>query len=95
MQYINQRLLNELEQRVKQQEHTIQQLLRIVANLNKNVVQLSSEQKEKNTKVVIYVLLYARLPRKIASFRTEIIVSVLFLYLKPENHLEACLHDRI
>ncbi|MCT1902297.1 hypothetical protein [Oceanobacillus sojae] len=47
MQYLNQRLLNELEQRVKQQEHTIQQLLRIVANLNKNVVQLSSEQKEK------------------------------------------------
>lgn len=50
MQYINQRLLNELEQRVKQQEHTIQQLLRIVANLNKNVVQLSSEQKEKKYK---------------------------------------------
>ncbi|GGP06932.1 hypothetical protein [Oceanobacillus neutriphilus] len=47
MQYINQRLLNELEQRVSQQEHTIQQLLRIVANLNKNVIQLSSEQKEK------------------------------------------------
>lgn len=47
MQYINQQLLNELEQRVRQQEQTIQQLLRIVANLNKNVIQLSSEQKEK------------------------------------------------
>ncbi|GIO23881.1 hypothetical protein [Oceanobacillus sp. J11TS1] len=47
MQYTNERLLNELEQRVRQHEQTIQQLLRIVANLNKNLVQLSSEQKEK------------------------------------------------
>ncbi|MFD1067688.1 hypothetical protein [Oceanobacillus locisalsi] len=46
MQYMHQQLLNELEQRVKQQELTIQQLLRFVANLNKNVAQLSSEQKE-------------------------------------------------
>ncbi|WP_194165514.1 hypothetical protein [Oceanobacillus sp. CFH 90083] len=47
MQYTDQRLLNELEQRVRQQEHTIQQLLRIVGSLNKNIAQLSPEQKEK------------------------------------------------
>ncbi|CEI81204.1 hypothetical protein J18TS1_09890 [Oceanobacillus oncorhynchi subsp. incaldanensis] len=47
MQYTTQRVLDELEQRVSQHEHTIQQLLRIVGNLNKHLAQISSEQKEK------------------------------------------------
>lgn len=50
MNQTNQQLLYELEQRVSQQEHTVQQLLRIVAAVNKNLAQLSSEQKEKISK---------------------------------------------